>query len=572
MILKELCPNVKCKVKGQLKSETAIGSKVMKLYSCGHFEMAEKTNPFDLQGISKAISEVSSEPLVSHYDVKVSETALTVTFDEMKALAAFDDDGNVLDYASKDESFFSIDRAKSAYEFQIEGVHFAEKTGLNCLIADEMGLGKTVQALIAMKRAKKRTLICVKGSIMFQWAAQVKTWNDDNPLGVMPIVNRDCIIPGFNIYIISIDFLSRKGVLDKLLTLGIELLVVDECQNFKDNSSKRTVALIKLIQGSQIKHKIFLSGTPIKNRANEYFTILNLLAPNHFVSYANFCRYWLIPNEKGVYTRIDPGLLDKFHELTSNWIIRREVKDVQKNLPALTRDYQLIEIDDPLIKNAYNAELDLFQNFMKTGERFNSTMILGWLAKMRAITGKAKIPFAIEYAEQFLDQKEDSLVIGIHHHDVRDVLFHMFSMKGYSPLKFSGEDNQFQKERIKQSFMRGDTRLMVMNIIAGGTGTDGLQKVCHNALVLERMWSSADEEQFEKRFQRDGQSNHVDIVYPIALGTIDEWFDKLVGRSGPPMTGKRKIVAETLGDSSFDPAGDESLLRELTEMTLSHRL
>lgn len=557
MILKEQCEKKNCT--GILKSTVTIGSQTMKVFECGHFALAvaalpDAKNPPSIED-SRTAPEVA--PDVSTYDIRVSETELS----------RFDDDGNVLHFTSIDRSFESLDSSMTAYPFQQDGVYFAEQTELNCLIADEMGLGKTVQALISLKRNKKRTLICVKGSIMFQWAAQYKRWVNNHPLGIMPVVNRECIIAGFDVYIISIDFLSRKGVLEKLLALGIELLIVDECQNFKDALSKRTVALIKLIQSSKIKHKLFLSGTPIKNRANEYFTILNLLAPKTFQSYSNFCRHWLIPNEKGIYTRLDPMMIEQFRETTSQWIIRREVKDVQKNLPALTHDYQMIEIEDPLMKKSYNTELDLFQNFMRQheDERINSTVMLGWLAKMRAITGQAKIPYALEYTEQFFEQKESALVLGIHHHAVRDILFTMFKMKGYDPLKFSGEDNSFQKEKIKQAFIRGENRLMIMNIVAGGTGTDGLQHVCHDFVVLERQWSSADEEQFEKRFVRDGQKYPCNAVYPIALGTIDQWFHDLVET-------KRQIVGETLGDKGFDLMSDESLLKELTNKTLANRL
>lgn len=549
MKLKKECP--KCHKAAILKGEVKVGTSILKALQCGHL--------FSEKLIYDSVEELPT--------ITVSDTAIR-TLDETVELARFDDDGNVLNYAPYDESFNSLDLTKRAYPFQVDGVKFAESTNLNCLIADEMGLGKTVQALLAMKRNRKRTLICVKGSITFQWAQQAKVWFDRHPLSVMPIINRDTILPGFDVYIISIDFMSRKGVLDKLKLLGIEMIVVDECQNFKDSNSKRTKALIQLIEDNRIVHKIFLSGTPIKNKASEYFTILNLLAPERFTNYASFCRYWLVPNDKGVYTRLDPIMVEQFHQLTSKWILRREVKDVQKNLPKLTRDIQWVEIDDPVIKNAYNNELDMFNNFLRTATRIDSTTLLGWLAKMRAITGQAKIPWALEYAEQFMEQSEHPLLIGIHHHAVRDVLFVKLQQLGFNPSKFSGEDNQFAKERIKQNFINGNNRVMVMNMIAGGTGTDGLQKVCHNAVVLERQWSSADEQQFEKRLDRDGQTYPCDIVYPIAVRTIDEWFHNLVEE-------KRKIIRETMGDSEameFDPTSDSELIMNLAEMTVSHRL
>lgn len=542
MILKESCQHKGCKVHGVLKSSVNLGSNVIKIFECGH-------------SIVQAAS-VSS--------ITVSDASITV-LEESTEIERILSDGKPIYADERYINFKALHCNDEAYAFQKAGVRFAIEADYKCLIADAMGLGKTIQGIFASKEAHKRTLIVVKGSTIFQWAKEIKKWWNDHPIGVMPIMNRETILPGFEIYLISMDFISRKGVIEKLSTLGIELIVVDECQNFKDSSSKRTKALITLIQENEIKHRIFLSGTPIKNRANEYFTILNLLDPARFHSYVSFCRTWLIPNEKGAYTRIDPYMIEKFREVTSKYILRREKQDVLTNLPPLVRDYQYVVIEDPILKNIYNKELDLFANFRNTGAKMNSTQILGWLAKMRSITGQTKIPWAIEYAEQFLDETEDSLALGIHHHAVRDRLYFNFETKNYHPLKLSGEDDIYRKNYVQEQFNAGNNRLLIINAIAGGVGLN-LQS-CANAVVLERQWSSADEEQFEARFHRDGQKKSVNIVYPIATGTIDEWFHDLIGK-------KREILKETMGDNypSYDPAGDEDLLNDLVETTLRNKL
>ena len=553
----------RCDKPMKLKYEAPFGAKFIRAYTCGHSEFTEKS----VNDISQADIDLINAS-VDPYE-----------------LDRLDDDGGCNVQWSKpviDESFWALDTCEPffcsecqeihaqhhAYKFQRDGVEFSENSNYNCLIADAMGLGKTIQALLAVRRSLETltpTVFAVKGSTQLQWCNQIKKWLDDTPLGVMPIISRETIIPGFSFYVISIDFLSRKGVMERLIKLGVKLLVVDECQNIKNSSSDRTKAIIDWITNCEIPHKIFLSGTPIKNRASEYFTILNLIDPARFYSFAAFCKHWLIPNEKGVYTRIDPMMLEAFHEITSKYIIRREKRDVLKNLPRLLpRDYQYMVIEDPRIKNAYNNELDLFSNFKKHAGKMNSTVLLGWLAKMRAITGQAKVPWAIEYASEFLNTTEDPLLIGIQHHSVRDTLYLTFKVKGYEPLKFSGEDDIYQKNRIVNAFMERRNRLLIMNMLAGGVGVDGLQSVCSNAIVLERQWNAADEEQFESRLDRDGQKIPCQFVYPIAKGTIDEWF-----HDGVQI--KRRICSETLGDS-YDAEADEDFLNDLVNKTLENRL
>lgn len=553
----------RCDKPMRLKSEAPFGKKYIRVYTCGHSEFTERS-----------VGDFSQA------DLDLINNSVNDPFE----LDRFNDDGGGNFEFVKPfihESFWALDTCEPffcnecqelharhhAYEYQRIGVEFSEKSDHNCLIADGMGLGKTIQALLAVRRDPDLTptIFVVKGSTQLQWCHQYMKWLDDTPLGVMPIMSRETIIPGFKAYVVSLDFIARKGVMERLTKLNAKLIVVDECQNIKNSSSDRTKAIIDWITKCDVPHKIFLSGTPIKNRASEYFTVLNLIDPVRFYSFTAFCKYWLIPNEKGIYTRIDPHMVDSFHELTKAYIIRREKRDVLKNLPKLLpRDFQYMTIEDPRIKNAYNNELDLFSNFQRTAGRINSTVLLGWLAKMRAITGQAKVPWAIEYTTEFMNNTEDSLLLGIQHQSVRDTLYLTFKTKGYDPLKFSGEDNIYAKECAKNAFMEKRNRLMIMNMIAGGVGVDGLQKACSNAVVLERQWNAADEEQFESRLDRDGQTIPCQFVYPIAKGTIDEWF-----HDGVEV--KRRICAETMNDA-IPVTEDEDFLNDLVNKTLENRL
>ena len=517
-----------------IQSEFSMGNLVMYVWNCGHTELRERI---------VLESESQSGQLFTSEAAELAHDSVSIDSQAQKLV---------------DPSYASIDGSMLAYDFQQAGIEFVEKSSFNALIADSMGLGKTIQALLILKRNKKLltpTLILVKSSLVFQWTKQLKAWASAHPFAVMPIISRDQIIPGFGCYIMSMDLLGRKGIVEKLKTLGIKFLILDESHSFKDPESSRTKALIKLIRDSEIKYKLALSGTPIKNRADEYFTILNLLAPEYFYSLASFKRRWLIQNEKGVYTRINPYRMDEFKELTSRWIIRREKHEVLTNLPPLTRDYQFIEIDDENVKDSYNKAVGLFNNFLNESGKLDQTTILGWLAKLRAITGQAKCQAAIDFTEEFTDSTDENLAIGIQHISVRDTLYAIFEGGGLNPLKLSGEDNAYAKDRIVSKFERGDNRVLIINMIAGGVGLD--LQCCANALVLERQWNAADEEQFEGRFHRDGQVKGVKVTYFIASGTIDEFFHDMVEE-------KRKIFGETMV-KNWSLTSDSNSLKELTE-------
>ncbi len=467
----------------------------------------------------------------------------------------------------EDKNLPSCDGSMLSYNFQTEGVEFIKKTKLRCLIADATGLGKTIQALLALRENREiafPVLILVKSSLIYQWSEEYRKWCDPTPFKLMPVITKDHLMPGFDAYVMSMDLLARMKSSDllKLAALEIKTVVLDEVHNYKNPETSRSRNLIKYIQDNEIEQIIALSATPIKNRADEYFTILNLLDPSQFYSKERFKHNWLTQNDKYQWTRINPYRLDDFKALTSNYILRREKHDVLTNLPALSRNYVYVEIEDEALKKSYNKALDLFSNYLNDTPKLQATELLGWLAKLRSITGQAKVQNAIDFAQEHLDSTDENLTIGIHHVSVRDTIKLTFQSAGYSCESLSGEDSSYRKSTIVTAFQRGDFRLLILNMKSGGEGLN-LQN-CANALVLERAWNAADEEQFEGRFHRNGQVNAVSVTYFIARGTIDSFFHEMVSK-------KRQIVGETLvKDWNF--TSDSDSIRELSEIIVRNKL
>ena len=464
------------------------------------------------------------------------------------------------------ENFDSITGNKSAREYQREATFFAAETNYNCLISDAMGLGKTIEALLAFRNSPlKKCLIVVRPTNSYQWIREVVSWVlGDQSLPPFLIKDTKQYIPNiFNVYIVSMDLLGRQNktgqfpTVERLRSLGIDFLIVDESHSFKDPSANRTLALIELVRKGNIQHKIFLSGTPIKNRASEYFTILNLIDPVNFASFHNFKRYWLDGDEK----RIRRNVLDSFRDLTSKYILRREKHEVLRDLPKFTRNFIYVTIEDEWLRKSYNQKLDLFSNFLNSSEKFDQMQLLAWLNTMRKETGKAKVKFALELCEEFLENTEDDkIAIGIHHHDIRDSLYYTLNAKNLNPLKLSGEDSTFRKDDIIRQFSeRQDNRVLIINMLAVGLNI----QACANTMILERAWSSADEEQFEARFHRMGQTKPVTADYLMATGTIDQFYHELVAD-------KREIFTETV--ESYDITKDPNALRELAQRVVSSRL
>jgi SNF2 family DNA or RNA helicase len=531
-------------------------------------------------------------PLCNKDFILLSETVSGLeTLREYKCGHLFVTETKSLTHYKAELDFSSADTVKnySARDYQKTGVEFIIESGFNCVIADQMRLGKTPQSLLALKNAySERTpcLILVRSANLWQWIREYKVWTDTLPLGIYPIIgSKGFIPPGFSAYIMSMDTFSKDGMVAKLLTFGFKLVIIDEAHSFKNPESNRSQALVEFIkQINYVEYKeetidgvrkqelttqrkcgvVMLTGTPIKNRADEYFVPLNLLNPQKFSSLEQYRRNWLIANEKGKYTRVNPYRIDAFKQEISTLVLRREKEDVYDSLPELNRMFTIITIEDERLKAAYNKVLDKIELQMDSKDNYTFFDSIGELMLLRQICGMAKVNWTADYAETMLMDSDNSrLAIGIHHHSVRDTLAYKLSNIGC--LKLSGEDSAERKDSIMQKFETSPERILIINMLAGGVGMDF--HYCNNVLILERQWNSADEEQFEYRFYNPDKSiktASTNIEYIVAKGTIDEFFYDMVEE-------KRQIFGETIS-TNWSLEQDSDSFKKLMERTISSRL
>ena len=306
---------------------------------------------------------------------------------------------------------------------------------------------------------------------------------------------------------------------------------------------------------------IFLSGTPIKNRADEYFVPLNILAPEVFPSLDRFRKDYLI-QDGSKWKGIKPYMLDEFRAKIAPFVIRRERKDVLPDLPRFQRTFNLVSIQDEGIKKAYNDQIDqLIEKSNESGGNLSQSEVMDNIMAMRRIIGMAKVKAAADYIEEFLeDTEDDKIAIGIHHHAVRDAIVYELGKRGIEAIRIdAGKDIQWKVDEWRA---RADRRVAVISQLGGGVGLN--LQFCHSLLNIERQWNSADEEQLEDRFNRVGQDFPVTAEYLVLMGTIDSWFSTMVEE-------KRIISGETFG-INFDPTSSKETMNEMLDWAMRNKI
>lgn len=449
--------------------------------------------------------------------------------------------------------------------FQVEGVKFAEEANCRVLIADEQGLGKTIEALALMKLHFEElvpAVVATKATIKKQWMHQCWNWIPGCKVQVL-FSGKEIAVPGFDVYVTSYAMLAKHDVWKHIEP---KTLILDECQQITNHLASRSKGAQKI--GKDCEHIIGLSGTPIRNHAGEYFTILNLIRPRMFPEYQKFINEHCDAYSNGWSQKVG-GLKnpERFHEMTKDFIIRRTQAEVMPDLAKLQkpRKFHHVELDRKLNKAYADAlkeldELIYNEDMSQNDKQVNQLAIMN---KMRQITGISKTYECADYISDHVESTDRRIAVFGHHHAAMNMLENNVNKwleeNGFEPCVMvrAGDDSS-----QKLAILKGDKRKVILcSGLASGEGMDGLQHLCSDMIMLERFWNPASEEQIEKRLIRMGQTKYVNLIYMIASETIDEYFTELVEQ-------KRAIVASTLDNKEI--AWDQSnLMTELANILVT---
>ena len=244
------------------------------------------------------------------------------------------------------------------YPYQREGMlhlAFSERA----LLADEMGLGKTIQAIAACALLHhlgkaQRVLVVTPASLKSEWEEQIhrfttltqrlvfgprstraKTYADPAP-PFFTIVNYEQVVSD------SLDINAR---------LKPDIIVLDEAQRIKNWATKTAQAVKRL----QSRYAFVLTGTPIENRIDELYSIVDFLDPTLLGSLFRFNRDFYQFDERGRPSEYQN--LAALRERVRPVLLRRRKHDVETELPDRTDRNHFVQLT-----TAMRAEYDEYKN------------------------------------------------------------------------------------------------------------------------------------------------------------------------------------------------------------------
>jgi SWI/SNF-related matrix-associated actin-dependent regulator 1 of chromatin subfamily A len=422
--------------------------------------------------------------------------------------------------------------------YQSAGVRYAlDRT--NAIIGDEPGLGKTMQAAVVANelRAKRVAVVC-PAAIRRQWVKKLLEWTT-LPYPTFHVVDhgRKGWNPTANFTVVSYDLLRSPGVGTALASGYYDLIIGDELQYAKTIDSARTRAIFG--GGRSLSHAplvsrcdrfLGLTGTPTPNRARELYTpirglchdAIDWMSQERFTERFNPSKRITGTRADGsTYTYIDERsgrLAELGNRLRANLMVRRLKRQVLPQLQLPVYDLVYAEATGA-VKAALQAErlLDIDPDTLAGA----NADVLGQIATVRRQMGIALAPHGCAYVETLLRSGVEKVGIFAWHIEVLDII--QKTLDRWGVVRVDGSSSPASRARSIERF-RNDPKCRIIegNHLSLGTGTDGLQDVCSNAVLFEPDWTSGNNQQCFDRFDRIGQRRVVQGDILVARGSLSE--------------------------------------------------
>jgi SNF2 family DNA or RNA helicase len=424
---------------------------------------------------------------------------------------------------------------------------FLERWGLGACLADDMGLGKTVQFIAFLLHLKeqdaleKPTLLVCPTSVLGNWEREVNKFSptlkilqyhgDKRPKGKAFTE----AVKKYDLVVTSYSLIHRD--IKSLQSISWQTIVLDEAQNVKNSEAKQSQAVRQL----ETTFRIALTGTPVENRLQELWSILDFLNPGYLGNKQFFQRRFAMPIEKYG----DSASLNQLRSLVQPFILRRlkTDRDVIQDLPdkqemtvfcGLTPEqatlYQKV-VEDSL------AEIDTATGLQRRG------MILALLIKLKQVCNhpaqylkessldkynSAKLQRLDEMLEEALAEGDRALIFTQFAEWGKLLKPHLEKQLGREIFFLYGSTSKKQREEMIDRFQHDPQGppIMILSLKAGGVGLN-LTRANH-VFHFDRWWNPAVENQATDRVFRIGQTRNVQVHKFVCTGTLEEKIHDMI--------------------------------------------
>lgn len=437
----------------------------------------------------------------------------------------------------------NLEYASLLRDYQRIGVKFLSEAKFS-ILADEMGTGKTLQAIAGAEvSGAEKVLIVCPNTLKWNWQREISDWTGKDSIIINGTKKQRkkqlSEAKDYMFIIVNYEALRLEDVFDSVWNMKVDTVICDEAHRLKNKNAKQTKSVAKLSKQDNVERIYLLTGTPMLNRADELWSLLNIMFPKTYTSYWRFVEKFCQSEYNGWGWEVfggTPQQVEALREELQSVMIRRTKNDVLKELPDKVYQRQTVKLEGQQRKMYDQMEQQAVAKIDEEGEVIAAPVLIAQITRLRQIAISTTLMGGEKLKSAKYDAVKDILADNIDEHKVVifsqfraaiDELREVLNAEGYNTVSITGTVSQQDRERATEQFQNNpEVRIMLATIQAGGVGLTWT--AADIGIFLDRHWTPAINTQAEDRMHRIGQKNTVEIINLVAQDTVEEWIeDKL---------------------------------------------
>lgn len=430
------------------------------------------------------------------------------------------------------------------FPYQREGVRFAFRAG-KAIIADEMGLGKTVQAIATAELMRREgmamsVLVVCPTSLKYQWKREIERFVA-TPADVLVIegthLKRRQQYERPEPYKI-ISYNSVCNDVKALGTVSADLLVLDEVQRLKNWNTQLAMAARRI----QAPYAVILSGTPLENRLEELYSIVELADQFCLAPYYDFRDRYIVSDNCG--RTVGYRNLGDIKRRIAHLLIRRRKKDVQLQMPERTDRVVFVPMTNEQIeaheelKVSVSRILHKWETFHFLSEQDRQRLLI-LLGQMRMVCDSTyildqktrfdtKVGELMQMLDSLLSSPDEKVVVFSEWERMTRLVAHELDERGIGYAYLHGGVPSVKRKDLVSNFCDDPSVRVFLSTNAGATGLN-LQAAA-TVINLDLPWNPAVLEQRIARIFRIGQRNNIQVINLVSHCAGYSFEESMLGK------------------------------------------
>ncbi|MGD2110036.1 MAG: DEAD/DEAH box helicase [Phycisphaerae bacterium] len=415
--------------------------------------------------------------------------------------------------------------------YQLDGIAFAVGAG-RAVLADDMGLGKTIQGIGVAELLRReagigRVLVVCPATLKSQWRSEMQRFSErDCQLVLGKAAERagqydsGCFFTVCNYEQVLRDILPIEKV-------DWDLIILDEGQRIKNWEAKTS----RVIKGLRSPFALVLSGTPLENRLDELYSVVEFIDDRRLGPAFRFFNRHRVVDDKGYVLGYKD--LSALRERLRPTLLRRTRNSVMRELPPRSTEVVRIAPTDEqfelhqanlrivrtIVRKPYINEMDLLR-LRKALLMCRMTADSTFLVDKKAPGYSSKLETLDDLLGALSAEEDRKIVLFSEWTAMLGLMEGLIKKHGMDYVRLDGSVPQKQRQPIVRRFQTDrDCRLFVTTN-AGATGLN--LQAADTVINVDLPWNPAVLEQRIARAHRMGQKRPVQVFVLVTEGTIEE--------------------------------------------------